>query len=126
MVAAIYKQLQTQGETNLAVLGDFNDYPDSVPLKPLLNDTDLQDVSTHAKFKADPARPGTFGNCTAKEKFDYILLAPALFAKVTGGAVLKKGVWGGKNGTLWPHYPQITQKVEQASDHAAIYADLSL
>jgi hypothetical protein len=36
------------------------------------------------------------------------------------------GVWGGKNGTLFPHYATITKEVETASDHAAVYADISL
>ncbi len=69
-----------------------------VPLQPLLIGADLKEVSTHANFTAYPNRPGTFGNCTAKEKFDYILLSPALYSKVTGGAVLRTGVWGGNNG----------------------------
>ena len=42
-----------------------------------------------------------------------------------GGTVYRKGVWGGKNGTLWEHYPQMKRQLDQASDHAAIYADLS-
>ena len=29
------------------------------------------------------------------------------------------GVWGGKNGTLFPHYPEMTKAAEAASDHAA-------
>lgn len=105
------------------MLGDSNDYPDSAPLRPLLGGTDLQDVSTHQNFTADPNRPGTFGNCTAKEEFDYILLSPALFQKVSGGAVLRTGVWGGKKGTLWPHYLEMKRQVDQASD---IYADINL
>jgi endonuclease/exonuclease/phosphatase family metal-dependent hydrolase len=125
-VAAIYNELKADGEKNIAVFGDFNDYPGAAPLQPLLAGTDLQDVSTHSKFAADPKRPGTFGNCTANEKFDYILLSPASFGKVTGGAVLKNGVWGGSNGTLWPHYPEIKRQVDQASDHAAIYAEINL
>lgn len=125
-VAAIYTQLRADGEDNIAVAGDFNDYPGSAPLQPLFGGTDLRDISTHQKFSADPQRPGTFGNCTAKEKFDYILLSPALYQRVGGGAVLRKGVWGGKNGTLWPHYPQIKRQVDQASDHAAIYADIDI
>jgi 2'-hydroxyisoflavone reductase len=39
-----------------------------------------------------------------------------------GGAIFRKGVWGGKHGTLFPHYPTITRPTEAASDHAAIYA----
>jgi endonuclease/exonuclease/phosphatase family metal-dependent hydrolase len=125
-VAAIYASLIADGEDHVAILGDFNDYQDSAPLQPLLGGTDLRDVGTHPNFDSDPRRPGTFGNCTAREKFDYILLSPALYAKVTGGAVMKKGSWGGSKGTLWPHFPEIKRQVDQASDHAAIYADLDL
>jgi hypothetical protein len=48
-----------------------------------------------------------------------------LFGRVTGGAIFRKGVWGGKQGTLFPHFPTITKPVEAASDHAAIYADIA-
>ena len=123
-VTAIYKRLKAEGETNVVVLGDFNDTPDSAPLAPLLGGTDLKDITTHPKFTSD-GRPGTFGNGAKSEKIDYILLSPALFSRVSGGAIFRKGVWGGKNGTLFPHYPTITRKVEAASDHAAIYADIT-
>jgi endonuclease/exonuclease/phosphatase family metal-dependent hydrolase len=107
------------------VLGDFNDTPDSAQLKPLLGGTDVLDISTHPSFTND-GRPGTFGNGTASQKFDYILLSPELFVKVQGGAVFRKGVWGGKNGTLWPHYSEMKRQIDQSSDHAAIYADINL
>ncbi len=45
---------------------------------------------------------------------------------MTGGRIFRTGVWGGKNGTLWPHYPKMTAAVHAASDHAAIYADLDI
>ncbi len=44
----------------------------------------------------------------------------------TDGGTFRTGGWGGKNGTLWPHYDTITKVTDAASDHAAIYADLSL
>lgn len=123
--AEIYARLVAEGHTSIAIVGDFNDTPDSAPLAPLLAQTDLQDVSAHPKFKSD-GRQGTFGNGTKGEKIDYILLSPALFSRVTNARVFRKGVWGGKNGTLWPIYPTMTAKVHQASDHAAIYADIKL
>ena len=89
--------------------------------------TDLLDITTHPSFTADPnGRPGTFGNGTKSQKIDYILLSPALFAKVTSGGVFRKGVWGGKNGTLFPHYDTMTKPVQQASDHAAVFADIAI
>ncbi|MET1004854.1 MAG: endonuclease/exonuclease/phosphatase family protein, partial [Propionibacteriaceae bacterium] len=124
-VAELYQRLVQAGTVHVAVLGDLNDTPASVPLAPLLQDTDLRDISSHPDFD-DGGRPGTFGNCTASNKIDYILLSPALFAKVTGGGIFRMGAWGGKNGTLWPHYDTLTRAVDAASDHSAIYADLSL
>lgn len=130
--ADIYDRLIADGHPNVVVLGDLNDTPDDPgdppgPLSPLLIDTDLRDITTHPTFTPDPnGRPGTFGNGTKSQKIDYVLLSPALFSKVVGGAIFRLGVWGGVNGTLFPHYPTMTRKVEQASDHAAIYADINL
>jgi hypothetical protein len=104
---------------------DFNDTPGSDPLAPLLQGTDLRDISTHDGFD-DGGRPGTFGSCTAADRIDYILLSPALFAKATGGGIFRMGAWGGKDGTLWPHYDTLTKATDAASDHAAIYADIGL
>lgn len=124
-VAEIYNGLRAAGETNVVVLGDLNDTPGSAPLAPLLGGTDLEDVSAHPNFVSD-GRPGTFANGTASNKIDYVLLAPDLFARVTGGGVFRKGVWGGTNGTLFEHFPTMTKAVHAASDHAAIFADVDL
>ncbi len=124
-VKAIYEDLRQAGANNVAVIGDFNDTPDSDPLASLIQSTDLKDITTHQNFN-DGGRPGTFGNGTASNKIDYILLSPALFQKATGGEIFRMGVWGGKNGTLFPHFQEITKAVEAASDHAAIVAEINL
>jgi endonuclease/exonuclease/phosphatase family metal-dependent hydrolase len=124
-VKAIYDGLVQDGAKNIAVIGDFNDTPGSNPLASLVQNTNLKDISTHPSFN-DGGRPGTFGNGTAANKIDYILLSPALFQKVIGGEIFRMGVWGGTNGTLFPHFPEITRAVEAASDHAAIVAELNL
>jgi endonuclease/exonuclease/phosphatase family metal-dependent hydrolase len=125
-VATIYQQLQADGISRIAVIGDFNDDPTSTALQPLLTDTDLQDISTHPQFDFGP-RQGTFGGGGAKDKIDYVLLSPDLFAKATGGAVFRKGVWHGpKVKNPWPIYDTLTEEVHAASDHAAIYADIEL
>jgi endonuclease/exonuclease/phosphatase family metal-dependent hydrolase len=111
--------------TDVAVVGDLNDTPDSEALAPLLSGTDLRDISAHPAFD-DGGRPGTYGYCTARNKIDYILLSPPLFARATGGGIHRKGVWGGRRGTLWPIYDTMTKEVHAGSDHAAIYADLDL
>ena len=124
-VAKIYQEVFASGQPNVAVIGDFNDSPSRAPLKPLLQQTDLQDISANPKFTGD-AFPGTFKNGNAADKIDYILLSPALRARVVGGGVFRKGVWGGTHGDRWPIYPTITRQLEAASDHAAIYADISM
>ena len=123
-VTEIYQRLRSEGHDNIVVLGDFNDTMENAPLAPLAG-TDLRPAATHPQFDA-AGRPGTFGNCTKAENFDHILLSPALFALVTGGTIYRMGAWGGTNGTLWPHYPTLTQKVEAASDHAAVYVETDL
>jgi hypothetical protein len=96
------------------VLGDFNDALTNDPLAPLVH-TDLQPAASHPAFD-DGGRPGTFGNCTASQDFDHILLSPALDHAITAGEIFRMGAWGGKNGTLWPHYPTMTKAVEAASE----------
>jgi len=123
-VADIYRDLLTRTE-NVVVLGDLNDTPESEPLAPLLSGTDLRDISEHPGFD-DGGRPGTYGHCTARNKLDYVLLSPALFAAAIGGGISRLGVWGGRRGTLWPIYDTMTKAVHAGSDHAAIYADLNL
>lgn len=122
-VREIY-ELRKRKIKSIVVVGDFNDTPDSDPLRPLLAEgSDLRDISEHEKFVGD-GRVGTHGNGTKSSKIDYLLLSPALFKRVTGGGVWRKGVWGGKNGTLFPHYDEMTSPTHAASDHAALWADI--
>jgi endonuclease/exonuclease/phosphatase family metal-dependent hydrolase len=124
-VREIYDERRAEGIKLIAVAGDFNDTPDSDPLKPLLGDgSSLKDIVLHPKFVSD-GRPGTFANGTASNKIDYLLLSPQLFARVTAGGIFRKGVWGGVNGTLFPHFDEMTAALHAASDHAAIWADIS-
>lgn len=127
-VKDIYDALVAAGEVNIAVVGDFNDTPPTnanSPLTPLLSQTNLQDITAHPLFVSD-GRAGTYANGTASNKIDYVLLSPALFALVTGGGINRSGVWGGVNGTLFPHIPEVTTATEAASDHAAIFADITI
>ena len=43
-----------------------------------------------------------------------------------GGGVFRKGVWGGVNGDLFPHYDSISKAAEAASDHAAIWGEFDV
>src|SRR5262249_28364957 len=80
-VREIYEARVATAES-VAILGDFNDTPDSDPLSPLFKDGKLRDVSKNPKFR-DDGRPGTWRNGTAANKLDYIVLSPALWDRVT-------------------------------------------
>jgi endonuclease/exonuclease/phosphatase family metal-dependent hydrolase len=123
-VKKIYLDLIANGEKNIAVVGDLNDFPGSDPLKSLLS-TSLKDASQLPNFE-DGGFPGTYGGSTPSNKIDYILLSPALQAKVTGGGIFRKGMWPGVRPRKWEPYPTLTKAVEAASDHGAVYVDLDL
>lgn len=123
-VAAIHDGLVAEGHEYVAVVGDLNDSPDSESLAPLLTGTSLRDISEHPDFEWGPRR-GTFGSGNEEDKIDYVLLSPALFAMATGGGVFRKGVYRGpRTRDPWEIYETLTDEVDEASDHAAIYADL--
>ena len=128
----IYQALTAEGFKNVVVLGDLNDTPDSAELAPLLN-TSLKDVADHPKFTDFEFNAGngdrgigTFGLGNDNNKIDYILLSPALFAKVNNAGLFRKGAWPGSAPPRWPTYPQLQRKLHVASDHHAIFVDLNI
>ncbi|MFZ5907996.1 MAG: hypothetical protein ACOYVJ_11445 [Nitrospirota bacterium] len=79
----------------------------------------------HPNYSGDE-RPGTFKNGAKSQRLDYILMPPKLTEKVTEAGVERRGVWGGKNGTLFPHFPEIKTEKDAASDHSALWAEIDL
>ena len=125
-VAEIYHDRRQQGINNIIVLGDLNDTDESAPLRSLVVNTDLLDVSKLGPPKFDnTGRTGTYG--TGRDKIDYLLCSPALINLVTSAGIFRQGVWRGprvKN--PWVMYDTITSEVQSASDHAAIWAEFNL
>ena len=124
-IKAIYEDLVARGEKHVAIVGDFNDTPGSAALAPLLVHTDLKDAFGHPAFD-DGGYPGTYGSCTASNKIDYLLLSPALFAKVKAGGVLRKGMWPGVRPRRWEVYEELEKPQNAGSDHAAVWVDIDL
>ncbi|WP_298283960.1 endonuclease/exonuclease/phosphatase family protein [Novosphingobium sp.] len=124
-IAEIYRSHIANGVQNIAIIGDLNDTPDSDPLSPLLQGTDLQDIFAHPAFD-DGGYPGTYDLCNAGNKIDYMLLSPALFNRVQSGGVFRKGMWPGSRPRRWEAYAEVTRPVEAGSDHAAIWADIDI
>ena len=125
-VREIYNERLNEGFEFIAIVGDLNDSPDRAPLQPLLgNGSHLVEIMAHEKFKGD-GRDGTFGNGTKSLKFDYILMSPKLSNKVKQGGIERRGVWGGTDGNLFSHFPEIKTSKDAASDHAALWVDIDL
>ncbi len=105
IVDIVQKQFQGQIDPLYAIVGDFNDTPDSEPLQPLAalgcHDV-LEDVPPEERWTIQFER--------RKHQFDYILLSPALHAKMVPGSAFvdpKEGMAG-------------------ASDHRPVYVELEI
>ncbi len=131
-VAGYYRRLRDEGFEHIVVLGDLNDTPDSVELAPLLA-SDLRDVSEHPNFtefafNANNGQRGigTYALGNDDDKIDYLLLSPALFDRVTGGGIFRKGAWPGSRPPRWEVYAELTVRHHAASDHHLIWADIDI
>jgi endonuclease/exonuclease/phosphatase family metal-dependent hydrolase len=131
-VREIVNGLIQQGK-QVVVLGDLNEGPPAAGsqapnLAPLFNDNSpLTDCNSLGGFDVG-ARPGTFDSCGLRNRLDYIFLSGGLRQSFHRGAVFRKGLWGGRKTrpTDWATYPEMTESVEQASDHAAVYVELNI
>lgn len=125
--AGIYEELIANGQPNVIVLGDLNDTPNSAELAPLLQNTDLQDVTDHPNFDSGEFDGvGTYGLGNDSQKIDYLLLSPTLFDLVTSAGLFREGAWPGVQPPRWTVYPELTEKIHVASDHHVIWADINI
>jgi endonuclease/exonuclease/phosphatase family metal-dependent hydrolase len=131
-VRRIVDDLVNDGD-RVIVLGDLNEGPPALgqpppnlaalfdPAGPLVSCYDLQGFDVGG-------RPGTYAPCGLRDRLDYILLSTSLRPAFRDGEVFRTGVWGDRvtRPTAWETYPEMTESVHQASDHAAIVVRLDL
>ncbi|MFE1176407.1 endonuclease/exonuclease/phosphatase family protein [Streptomyces sp. NPDC058773] len=116
-VAQLYRDALKRS-AHVVVAGDLNDTPGSPPLA-FLEATSLKDAMTHDSYEGPP---GTHGKCTSpSDKIDYLMFSPELFAKVDKVEVERRGIF--EFGTP---FDTVTGPGDQASDHAAVVAELDL
>jgi endonuclease/exonuclease/phosphatase family metal-dependent hydrolase len=131
-VRRIADRLAAEGK-HAVVLGDLNEGPAATGsqaenLAPLLeNNSPLVDCYSLQGFDPGP-KPGTFDTCSLRNRFDYIFLTHSLVPSFQGGGLFRKGLWGSRatRPTAWDTYPEMTQSVQQASDHAVVSVDLGV
>ncbi|WP_209403725.1 endonuclease/exonuclease/phosphatase family protein [Pseudozobellia sp. WGM2] len=131
-VSEIYKQKLRNGKDLVIVSGTLNDVSYSHCLAPLLQETDLIDVSKHKRFTTDRDN-GTSGNyfslgayrmgVNIKQK-DYLMLSPKLFEMVANSGMNRMGTWPERK-PKWRMYASIASKEHAASEHPLIWADFN-
>ena len=111
--------------TDVVVVGDLNDTPDSVPLAPLLRDTDLRDISDPSGVRRRrPARhlrllhrpPARSTTCCCRRRCSRARPAARIHRTRRVGRPSRHAV---------PHLRHHDRAVHAGSDHAAIYADIA-
>ena len=131
-VREIVDDLVDAGE-RAVVLGDFNEgqVDEATPAANFAPLFDPQGplVACYglAGFDVGP-RPGTFDSCGIRNRLDYIFVTRDLVPAVTGGGLFRKGLWGSRatRPTAWDTFADMTNGDQQASDHAAVFLDMTL
>jgi endonuclease/exonuclease/phosphatase family metal-dependent hydrolase len=124
-VNAIYREAAMRSDF-VVIAGDLNDTPSSSPLIELRkNGVNIKDVMDHPAHTGQPgSKPGTYGSGnTVNMKIDYLFLSPVLWSKVEMVGVERGGIFAPVAGNP---FPTVTSKLNQASDHAAVWVDLDV
>ena len=106
----------------VAVVGDFNDTPDSQPLRGLLRMQRLHDVLS-LQFPNSPEDRWTYRFRNENQQIDYVLVSDPLRDALRQAGVERRGMF--TNGFTTP-FNSVTSWRNAASDHAAVWADFSL
>lgn len=101
----------------VVVAGDMNDVPGSEPLKKLINLPNLFDVFNSPVFSG-----ARWTYHTGTQQIDYLLVSKPIFDNLKKVNLERRGIFRNNN----PTFPQVTNKVTQASDHAAIFAEFEI
>lgn len=132
-VADICNQLSKEGQKNIVVAGTFNAVSYCYSLSPLLQYTDLKDVSKHRTFEvaiddgedAGYYRMGAYKKGVNIKQLDYLLLSPALFNKVKKSGLNRRAVWP-KVRPQWSIYNTIQKAENAASEHPVVFVELDI
>jgi endonuclease/exonuclease/phosphatase family metal-dependent hydrolase len=100
----------------LIVAGDFNSGSSGPSVAPLLDREGLYNVNN--ELPADER--GTYR--TGREQLDYLLVSDALKKVLESVHIERRGVYS----TKWEHYLTVTNRRNEASDHAAVAAAFTL
>lgn len=98
----------------VVVAGDFNDTPTSAPLKNLMAVQNLTDVLKNVS--------PNWTYHTGDDQIDYLLVSKPINDNLKKVGIERRGIFK-KNNTS---FPEVTNKVTQASDHAAVFVEFEV
>lgn len=104
--AVVDDLLRDDPDRLIAAVGDFNDTPDSEPLRALTGGEDTHGPLTDAHASLDPEQRITFRNSRYRETIDFILTSPALSKRVGEAGVLETSgeVRGSDHSPVWAKF----------------------
>lgn len=106
----------------VVVCGDFNDAPTSRSLQPLLTTPHLLDV-----LKSPLHKGPRWTYHDGRTQLDYLLASRPLWERLRAVGIERRGFFHKTNfGGKFPHFPEVTDEVTQASDHAAVWGEFEL
>lgn len=132
-VSKIYQELQSTRKKKVIIAGAFNAPSYCNSLAPLIQKTDLKDITKHLSFEVDfdegsdasYHRMGAYRKGVNIKQKDFMLLSPALFETMTDSGLNRKGMWP-ENKPQWSIYKTIENKRQAASEHPAVWGKLSI
>lgn len=112
----IVKILQSYDLTKdlIVVAGDFNDTPGSAPLKNLMAVPNLVDVLKNV------VPNWTYHK--GSDQIDYLLVSKPIADNVKAVGIERRGIFRKNN----PTFPEVTNAVTHASDHAAVFVEFEV
>jgi endonuclease/exonuclease/phosphatase family metal-dependent hydrolase len=100
----------------VVIAGDLNDSPENDPLQPLLAMPHLVNSVTLLGLE----NTGTYQG--SKKQLDYLLISKALADRYIQGGIEKRGIYSVRGNK----FDTVTSEINQASDHAAVWAEFNI
>ncbi|WP_179021833.1 hypothetical protein [Winogradskyella forsetii] len=132
-IAEVYHKLLAEGKTNIIIAGTFNapSYGNSV--SPLIQNTDLKDITKHLSFEVDMDkgndatyfRLGAYRMGVNIKQKDYMLFSPTLFNKMKDSGLNRKAMWPEKQ-PQWSIYKSVSNRNVAASEHPLVWGKINL
>ena len=132
-IAEIYRQLRDQGKEHVIVAGTLNAVPYCFSLAPLLQKTDLKDVSKHSSFNVAGEKEKDAGylhmnayrmGLNIKQR-DYLLLSPEMFRRVKNSGLNRSAILPAI-ASQWPVYDTVKNGKQAASIHPVVWGEIEI